>query len=439
MFFRNFSFFAKSFLLIGLTICFTSLIRAENSQKIAAEIMKSTVRVVTIGQSNQVSHGTGFIISDRGHIATNTHVIEGGARHFIVYSDGRRVRIRQAEIVAVSGNADLSILWCLPVEGAIPVRLATEEMAVGQNVSAVGFPGAIDTSHSWATLEGVIEDPNDGDGLIIDAEAKSDFQPAVFPGSVAKLATLNGVRNIFHSAKISPGNSGGPLIDAYGRVCGINTSFIPAGNAGADYPMAIDSRELIHLAKTNFISIEVSNSKNPESNSNDGTMIFLWILFVIIIIFILLRYFRKKSLLNGALSSVFVSSLPNRSYSLGSSVHSKKNANINRQEQFKLSGKDAQGMPYAFSYHLSDVRKSGGRLLIGRKNVSGQLCIFHPSISLQHAVLSMNSGNFYLQDLHSANGTEVNGNRLHAQSTPVLIQHGYLIRFGEIEFVFEIF
>ncbi len=439
MFFRNSSFFAKFFLLIRLTICFTSLIRAEYSQKIAAEIMKSTVRVVTIGESNQFSHGTGFIISNRGHIATNTHVIEGGGRHFIVYSDGRRVRIRKAEIVAVSENADLSILWCLPVEGAVPVRLATEEMAVGQDVSAVGFPAAIDTSNSWATLEGVIEDPNDGDGLIIDAESKSDFQPAVFPGSVAKLATLNGVRNIFHSAKISPGNSGGPLIDAYGRVCGINTSFIPAGNAGADYPMAIDSRELINLAKTNFISIEESNSKNPESNSNEGTIIFLLILFVIIIVFILLRYFRKKLLLNDSLSSVFASSSTNRSHSLGSSVNSKKNANINRQEQFRISGKDPQGISYVFSYDLSNLRKSGGRLLIGRKNVSGQLCISHPSISLQHAVLSMKSGNIYLQDLHSANGTKVNGNRLHAQSNPVLIQHGYLVRFGEIEFVFEIF
>jgi hypothetical protein len=423
---------------LWMIIFLLTSVRAETAEKIAAEIMKSTVRVVTLSDTNQVGHGTGFMISDIGHIATNTHVIEGGTRHFIVYSDGSRVRIREAEIVAVSERADLAILLCQPIEGVVAASLASSEMAVGQAVSAVGFPGAIDTSYSWATLEGVIQDPNDGDGLIVDAEAKSDFQPAVFPGSVAKLATMNGVLAIFHSAKISPGNSGGPLIDAYGRVCGINTAFIPAEEAGADYPLAIDSRELIDLANKHSISIKELDVLSSATESHGGTIVFLIILFSAVLVGIFYMVRRKTS---ASVSSPVYANGGAQQHALNrlrSAFASTQKTNSKKQDMIRLSGIDTEGSSYDLFYHLSDLRQAGGRLLIGRKNDPSQLCLSHPSISVQHAMLSLNGGIFYLQDLNSANGTDVNGRRLQQGKPPAFLQHGYVVRLGEIELLFEL-
>lgn len=431
-------YFYQFFLLIGLSVFLPVFISAQTSEVVAAKIMKSTVRVVTLGESNEVvGHGTGFIISDRGHIATNIHVIEGGARHIIVYSDGSRVRIREAEIAAVSETADLAILWCLPIEDTVPVRLASAEMAVGQSVSAVGFPGAIDTSNSWATLEGVIQDPNDGDWLIIDAEAKSDFQPAVFPGSVAKLATMNGVRTIFHSAKISPGNSGGPLMDGDGRVCGINTLLIPAERAGTDYPLAIDSRELINLAKIHSISIQEATVSSSTAGAHGGTIVFLTILLIVVLagVFYLIR--RKTGLSTVQPVSAYVGTPQYPFNRLRSSYSGNEKNGSKIHDMIRLSGVDAEGLSYELSHHLTDFRQAGGRLLIGRKNDPNQLCLPHPSISQQHAVISLNGGCFYLQDLNSANGTAVNGMKIQPGKAPTLLQHGYFVKFGEIELLFE--
>lgn len=435
---RRLGYFYQLFLLIGLSVFLPVFISAKTSEEVAVKIMKSTVRVATLGKSSEVvGHGTGFIISDRGHIATNIHVIEGGVRHMIVYSDGRRVRIREAEIAAASETADLAILWCLPIEDTVPVKLAIAEMAVGQLVSAVGFPSAIDTSNSWATLEGVIQDPNDGDGLIIDAEAKSDFRPAVFPGSVAKLATMNGVRTIFHSAKISPGNSGGPLIDGDGRVCGINTLLIPAERAGTDYPLAIDSRELINLAKIHSISIQESTASASVADAHKGTIVFLTILLIAVLtgVFYLIRRKTGALILQPVSTNVGTPLYPfNR---LRSSFSGNQKNGSKKYDMIRLSGVDAEGLSYELSHHLTDIRQAGGRLLIGRKNDPHQFYLPHPSISQQHAVISLNGGSFYLQDLNSANGTEVNGRKILPGKAPTPLQHGYFVKLGKIELLFE--
>ena len=433
-------------MIAGFVFCLSSSLFADSSERVAAEIMKSTVRVVTQGREGIMGHGTGFVISADGYVATNSHVVEGGLKYFIVHSDGDRVRIREAVIIGMSPTADLAILKCDPVPGVVVVRISSSELVVGQTVSAVGFPGAIDTTQSWATMDGVEMDKNDGDGWIMNDEAKSDFQPAVFPGSVAKLATLNGVRAVFHSAKIRPGNSGGPLIDAEGRVCGINTAFIPAETAGSDYPISINASELISLAQAYSIPINVSSFTNHDRDSSSGSYVLPFIVVAAFIALILLVALRKpRAMIVAAMHprKNSVEQVPYRQaermpFSSRPSSPPVSGSPPSLRGSIRLYGNDLQGLHHEIVFAISDLRANGGRLVIGRKNDLRQLCLPHDSVSRKHAILLLQGGVIFVEDLNSVNGTAVNGVKLTVGAPAVPLHLGDKLTIGEVELLFKV-
>ena len=137
--------------------------------------------------------GTGFFVSNNGHLVTNYHVVESTKEILVTLRDGDRL---PARVVRSDPANDLALLKIDAPTNGLSIR-NTETLAVGEDVFTVGYP--------LPDLQG-------------------QDQKATF-GRVNSLTGLLGdVRFIQIDVPIQPGNSGGPLIDSAGRVVGIVTA-----------------------------------------------------------------------------------------------------------------------------------------------------------------------------------------------------------------------
>jgi hypothetical protein len=414
---------------------------AASSEDIAKEIQQCTVRVVIFGKDDIQGHGSGFFISSQGHVATNRHVIEKADSAVVVFSVGDRVFIRSADLVTASSTADLAILKIDPLPSARVVKIANIELAAGQEIMTVGFPGALD-SGTWASLDGVEMAGKSGEGRITTAEARNDFVPAVFPGAVAKNLTDAGVRMVLHSAKVSGGNSGGPLIDAEGRVCGINTALLPASMAGVDYPISIHSAELIALARAHSIPIEVSSSKATSRGSLSGIHLLLYIVIAAFAVVMFLMVLRKpRAVMVNAMSHVVRSRkhAPAQRQPAPASAPNGFSAPSAARGNMRLRGRDPLGLSYDLTFSPADFQRHGKRLVIGRNNDLSQLVVSHDSVSRQHATLILNGSSVQVEDRNSGNGTKLNGSDLRVGQPAVSLNPGDKLTLGEVDLIFEIF
>ncbi|WP_179131360.1 S1C family serine protease [Candidatus Entotheonella palauensis] len=152
-------------------------------------------RVVTI--ENGASHGSGVIVSSQGHVLTAEHVISGLPR--------AEVRLRsaimlQAEVLHADAHQDTALLK-LPGRDYPCLRLRLHDRApVGALVYAIGTP------------------------------VETELASSVTRGIVSAYRQEDGVHYLQTDAGINPGSSGGPLVDAAGRVVAIVRSKIVAKN-----------------------------------------------------------------------------------------------------------------------------------------------------------------------------------------------------------------
>ncbi|MBX3210737.1 MAG: trypsin-like peptidase domain-containing protein [Labilithrix sp.] len=171
------------------------------------------------GEGDQVvkrrALGSGFIVDDRGHVATNAHVVAGATAVRVKLSDGREL---PAKVRGVDERLDLAVLE-LEGGGHFPfVALGSSDaLRVGEYVVAIGNPfGLGDT-----VTMGIVS----AKGRELGAGPYDDF--------------------IQTDASINPGNSGGPLFDLRGQVVAINTAINPAGQ-GIGFAIPVDSlREVL--------------------------------------------------------------------------------------------------------------------------------------------------------------------------------------------------
>ena len=136
-------------------------------------------------------NGTGFFISDEGHIATNFQVATAGTKIRVVHNDIKY----KAKIVGIDPQNDVAILKIDAKSKALPI-FVKEKMKKGDNVSTLGFP--------IVSLSG--------------RESKATF------GNINALSGLRGdIRFYQIDVPIQPGNSGGPLFNNKGEVIGITS------------------------------------------------------------------------------------------------------------------------------------------------------------------------------------------------------------------------
>lgn len=162
--------------------------------------------------------GSGFIIDDDGHIVTNNHVIDDATEMTVTLADGRELDAR------LVGSDPLTDLALIKVDEADLPAIAfgdSDRIRVGDWVVAIGSPFGFGGSATAGIISARGRDIRSGpydDFLQIDAP-------------------------------INSGNSGGPIVDANGKVVGVNTAiFSPTGgNVGIGF--AIPAREARHIVE----------------------------------------------------------------------------------------------------------------------------------------------------------------------------------------------
>jgi S1-C subfamily serine protease len=190
-----------------------------SQEAIRARIEPSVVDVTaTLAYDDETASGTGFVINARtGLILTNNHVIrDATAVSVTVPAAGQTYR---AAIVGVDVATDVAVLQIRPAAALTAAPLsAADTVAVGAPV--ISFGNQAGAGGSPAVAPGVIT----GTGRTIQAN----------DGAAGFSETLHGM--LATTARIEPGDSGGPLAGSAGTVIGVDTA---AGTGGADTGYAI--------------------------------------------------------------------------------------------------------------------------------------------------------------------------------------------------------
>ena len=196
------------------------------AQEIYRLVNPSVVQVM-VEVGNKMSLGTGVIFTEDGYILTNYHVVEGGSDCYIALDTGKSY---QASYVAGDPVSDLAVL---KVDGrGLPAAEFGESdlLTVGDKVYAIGNPLGYEL---WGTM-------TDGIVSAVDRDVQVD-------GRTMTLIQTN--------AALNSGNSGGPLINQYGQVVGINTikmssSYFSIEGLGFAIPSATMDRVVDDLLAT---------------------------------------------------------------------------------------------------------------------------------------------------------------------------------------------
>lgn len=164
-------------------------------QEVYAKCNPSTVLVVA-EQASGAAVGTGVIMSEDGYIITNAHVIAGGDSCWIALDTGKTF---EALLVGYSTEEDIAVLRAVDAHDLPAAEFGDSELAlVGDDVYAIGNPLGIE-------LRGTLTE-----GIISAINRDIQMEDTTF----TVLQT---------TAALNNGNSGGPLINRYGQVIGINT------------------------------------------------------------------------------------------------------------------------------------------------------------------------------------------------------------------------
>ena len=168
-------------------------------QEIYLQSIDSVVSISCQRYSDSTT-GTGVVLTEDGYIVTNSHVVEGAQAITIQLTDER---VLPARLVGADIVSDLAVLK-VDAQDLVPATFGdSDSLRVGDTVVAIGDPLGVE-------LRGTLTD-----GIIsaINRDIYLDGRPITL---------------IQTNAALNSGNSGGPLINCYGQVIGINTMKIGA-------------------------------------------------------------------------------------------------------------------------------------------------------------------------------------------------------------------
>lgn len=206
-----------------------------NPRELARTIGEAVIKV-----STPSGLGSGFIIHPEGYAITNAHVIQGEQKlEVTLFEQGerefQRSTIEDVEIIAVNNHIDLALIKITRPDGRpfryVPIQ-ATEDLAAGEEVFAIGNPLGLERSLSTGVI----------------ATTQRNFEGLTF---------------IQTTTQINPGNSGGPLFNLYGEVIGCTNMGIPSGEG---LGFAIPARYIKDFIRNNDAFAYDKN--NPNSGYN---------------------------------------------------------------------------------------------------------------------------------------------------------------------------
>ena len=168
-------------------------------QEIYTRNIDSVVSISCSGY-NSTSTGTGVILSSDGYLVTNAHVVEGAGSITVLLTDDREFT---AQLMGSDEISDLAVLK-IQAEDLLPAEFGdSTQLRVGDTVAAIGDP--LGVKYRGTYTNGIVSAIN---------------RDVAMDGRNMTLIQTN--------AALNSGNSGGPLINCYGQVIGINTMKIGA-------------------------------------------------------------------------------------------------------------------------------------------------------------------------------------------------------------------
>jgi serine protease Do len=168
----------------------------------AEQLARSTVQIQSEAGRGRDGVGSGVIWRADGLVVTNAHVVRDARRVRVELTDGRRFR---GEVVRLDAQRDLAAVRLEGVTAETSPLVAAESssatgLRVGQLVFALGHPWGVRNTMTTGIVHAV-------------------------PGASAGLG--RGARRWLQAdVRLAPGNSGGPLADAWGRVVGVNSMIV---------------------------------------------------------------------------------------------------------------------------------------------------------------------------------------------------------------------
>ncbi|MFP4148386.1 MAG: trypsin-like peptidase domain-containing protein [Nitriliruptoraceae bacterium] len=172
--------------------------------------------------------GSGVVYRSDGHIITNHHVVDGAAQVEVRLANGD---VLEAEVVGSDELNDIAVVKVdaddLPAVNLRPVD--AEPLLVGETVIAIGSPFGLDASVTSGVLSALnreirLDEQNPGEGV--------QTIPSILQTDAA----------------INPGNSGGALVDAQGRLVGINTAILTRSGASQGVGFAVGVEQAVSSA-----------------------------------------------------------------------------------------------------------------------------------------------------------------------------------------------
>jgi S1-C subfamily serine protease len=197
--------------------------RPLSDRGIYARVEPSVVDVIaTLRYDDETATGTGFFVDSRdGLVLTNNHVIRDATSVTVTIPATKR--IYQAQVVGADPSADIAVLRITPLPGTVSAPIGdSATLAVGSTVVAIG------------NRAGAGGAPVPAPGII--SAIGRTIQAA--DGSSGFTETLDGMLQT--TARIQPGDSGGPLADVAGAVIGVDTAAGTGGSA-AGYAIPINA------------------------------------------------------------------------------------------------------------------------------------------------------------------------------------------------------
>lgn len=201
----------------------------------AALVRPSIVKIYTYADysgytaKRPLGTGSGIVLNEDGYIVTNAHVLEAEGYHRIETMDGD---FYDAKVVGRDAKTDIAVIK-VNAEGLVPATLGdSDEAVVGETVIAIGNP---------ANLASTVTD-----GIVSAVNRKIRSDSSGFEMDCIQT-----------NAEISPGNSGGALVNMYGQVIGITSSkYVSNDLEGLGFAITINEAYPVieELAKNGFVA-----------------------------------------------------------------------------------------------------------------------------------------------------------------------------------------
>ena len=247
-----------------------------NPAAIAERVTAGLVDINTsLSYENASAAGTGMVLTSKGIVLTNNHVVEGATA--ISVTDLGNGRTYSAKVVGYDPTADIAVLQLENASGLTTVSTGNSSaVSAGAAVVGIGNAGGVGGKPSYA-------------GGVITAVNQSITASDAGAGTSEQLSGL-----LATNAAIEPGDSGGPLVNANGKVIGIDTAgssssggfgFEASGSSStAGFAIPINTAisiekqivsgigsSTVHVGPTAFLGIEVGTAGTVGTSSNGGS------------------------------------------------------------------------------------------------------------------------------------------------------------------------